>query len=74
MRKTVKARYAGGVFRPDEPVDWLEENRSVTVIVDVPDRRAPLDGWVGGLSDEDAREMLGTIEQEFEQVDPDDWK
>ena len=74
MRKTVQARYIGGVFHPVEPVDWLEENRQVTVVVDVPDRAAPLDGWVGGLSDEDAREMLRTIEQEFEQVDPDDWK
>lgn len=73
MRKTVRAKYVGGVFRPVEPVDWLEENRPVTVIVDVPDA-VPLEGWVGGLSNEDAHDMLRVVEQEFGQVNPDDWK
>ena len=74
MQKTVEAVYAGGVLRPVEPLDWLPENRRVTLTVTVPDREHPLDGWVGGLSDEDAREMMRVIEAEFEQINPDDWK
>ena len=74
MQKTVRAKYVKGVFEPVEPVVGVEENRQVTVIIEVPDRRPPLEGWVGGLSDEDAGDMLRTIESEFERVDPDDWK
>jgi hypothetical protein len=54
VQKSVKARYVRGVFEPVEPIEGLEENRQVTVIIHVPDRRPPLEGWVGGLSDQDA--------------------
>lgn len=74
MQKSVKARYVRGVFEPVEPVEGIEENRQVTVIIDVPERRRPLEGWVGGLSDEDARTMLKDVDAEFEQINPDDWK
>lgn len=74
MRKTVRAKYVKGVFEPVEPVDGVEENRPVTVIIDLPDREPPLEGWVGGLSDDDARDMIRVIEAEFEQINPDDWK
>jgi hypothetical protein len=74
VQKLVKAKFVRGVFEPVEPVDGIEENRQVTVIIEVPDRRPPLDGWVGGLSDEDARAMLKEVEAEFEQINPDDWK
>ena len=50
MQKTVRAKYVKGVFEPVEPVVGLEENRQVTVIIEVPDRRPPLEGWIGGLS------------------------
>ena len=74
MQKTVPAQYVNGVFKPDQPIDWLEENRPVTVTVDLPDRRPPFDGWVGGLSDEDAKEMRRVTDEEFERVDPNDWQ
>lgn len=74
MTRKVRAKFVRGVFEPIDPVDGLEENRPVTVLIDVPDRAHPLEGWVGGLSDEDARDMLGVIESEFGQVNPDDWK
>lgn len=74
MQKTIRARFVKGVFEPVEPVEGVEENRQVTVIIDLPDRRPPLEGWVGGLSDDDARDMIRVIESEFEQINPDDWK
>lgn len=74
MQKSVPAKFVNGVFHPDQPVDWIEENRRVTVIVDVPDRPTPFEGWVGGLSDQDAKDMLRLVEDEFERVNPDDWK
>jgi len=33
-----------------------------------------LAGWKGGMSDEDAKEMISIIEAEFEKVDPNEWK
>ena len=74
MQKSVQAKYVNGVFRPDEPMDWLEENRPVTVIIDLPDRRQSFEGRVGGLSDEDARDMRRAVEEGFERVNSDDRK
>lgn len=74
VQKTIEAVYANGVLRPLTPLDFLAENRQVTLTVTVPADARPLRGWVGGLSDDDAREMLRVIDMEFERVDPDDWK
>lgn len=37
-------------------------------------RKARLDALAGTLSDEDAKEMLEIVEQEFGQVNLDDWR
>jgi predicted DNA-binding antitoxin AbrB/MazE fold protein len=74
MQRTIEAVYANGVLRPLSPVDFLDENRQVTVTVTVPEGTRPLAGWVGGLSDADAEEMRRVIRDEFERVDPNDWK
>lgn len=74
MQWTIEAIFANGVLRPLAPVDFLDENRRVTLTVAVPEGKRPLSGWVGGLSDADAKEMLRVINAEFEQVNPDDWK
>jgi hypothetical protein len=74
VERTIQAVYANGVLRPLAPVDFLDENRQVTLTVTLPERRRPLENWVGGLSDADAGEMRRVIEAEFEQVDADDWK
>jgi predicted DNA-binding antitoxin AbrB/MazE fold protein len=74
MQRTIEAVYANGVLRPLSPVDFLDENRRVTVTVTIPEAKRPLEGWVGGLSDADAEEMRRVIRDEFERVDPNDWK
>lgn len=74
MEKTIEAIYENGVLRPILPLDWLDNNRRVTVTVRAPDRLKPLEGWVGRLSDQDARAMREVIETECEQVIPDEWK
>lgn len=74
MQKTVRAKFVRGVFEPVEPVVGIEENRPVTVLIDMPNQTHPLDGWVGGLSDGDAQEMLRVVDSEFGQINPDDWK
>lgn len=74
MEKTIEAVYANGVLRPLTPVDFLDENRQVTLTLTVPELKRPLQDWVGGLSDAAAEEMRQVIHAEFERVDADDWK
>ncbi len=74
MQRTIEAIYANGVLRPLLPVDFLDENRQVTVTVTVAENKRPLEGWIGGMSNTDADEMRRVIHAEFEQVDADDWK
>jgi predicted DNA-binding antitoxin AbrB/MazE fold protein len=74
MEKTIEAIYEGGVLRPIEPLDWLDDHKRVTVTVRAPDGARPLEGWSGGLTDADAQAMRQAIEAECEQVNPDEWK
>jgi predicted DNA-binding antitoxin AbrB/MazE fold protein len=74
MQKTIEAIYENGVLRPVQPLDWLEDKRQVTVTVTTADPQGPLKDWVGGVSDEDAKIMRQVIDEEFGQVNPDDWK
>jgi predicted DNA-binding antitoxin AbrB/MazE fold protein len=74
MVKTIQAIFENGVLRPIEPLDGLEDNRLVKVTVETEDRAPPLEGWSGGLDDQDAATMRRVIEEEFEQVNPDEWK
>jgi predicted DNA-binding antitoxin AbrB/MazE fold protein len=74
VQRTIEAIYENGVLRPMQPLDWLEEKRKVTVTVSTPDSSSPLSGWVGRISDEDAEIMRRVIDEEFGQVNPDDWK
>jgi predicted DNA-binding antitoxin AbrB/MazE fold protein len=74
MHKTIEAVYEDGVLRPVQLLEGLQENQRVLLTVSTPPAPNPLAGWVGGLADEDAREMMRVIHSEFEQVDPNDWK
>jgi predicted DNA-binding antitoxin AbrB/MazE fold protein len=74
VQRTIEAVFANGVLRPLSPVDFLDENRRVTLTVSVAGTKRPLEGWVGGLADDDADAMRRTVEAEFERVDPDEWK
>jgi predicted DNA-binding antitoxin AbrB/MazE fold protein len=74
MSRRIKLLYEDGVFKPLEPVDWLENQRNVEALIEEPQAVHPFAGWVGDMPDEDAKEMRRIIEEEFEQIDPDDWK
>ena len=75
MKKTIHAVFAGGVFHPVEQVEGLAENARVRLtVVGEPPTTRPFEGWVGTVPDDEAREMIRVIEEEFERVDPNDWK
>ena len=72
MTKRIEAVYKNGVLTPLEPLVGIQENGRVIVTVTTTDRQHPFDGWVGGVSDEDAAKMRNVIEEEFERIDPDE--
>ena len=74
MKETLPAIYIDGVLKLEHPLDWLENNRQVHVTVIVPDKVHPLDKCVGIMPDEDANEMRRIIADEFDRIEPDDWK
>ena len=74
MVKTIEAIYSGGVLKPLQPLDGIAENGKVTITITALPPAHPLAGWTGGVSNEDAAEMVRVIEDEFEKVNPDDWK
>jgi predicted DNA-binding antitoxin AbrB/MazE fold protein len=75
----VLAIFENGVFKPEEPVNLRPGTK---VEVTLPDeqlspseqlhRRYPL--ILDDLSDEEAAELTQIIEEEFGQVDPDEWR
>ena len=74
MQTTVEAIYSGGVLRPVEALRGIHENQRVVLTITAPAEGSPLAGWIGDLSDEDASQMIRTIDSEFEKVDPNEWK
>ena len=75
MTARVEAIFENGVFRPLKPMKGIKDKSRVTVEVVSPDTAAhPLDGCIGVLSDEDANEMMRIVEEEFEKVDPREWR
>ena len=75
MTKTIEAVFAQGVFRPLQAVVGLQENERVRLTLQSEQAAGhPFEGWVGTLPDDEAREMIRVIEDEFERVNPDEWK
>lgn len=75
MTKTVNAIYEHGVFRPLEPIEGIMENTEVEVTVSVKREGShPILRFAGILSEEDANMMMKMVEDEFERVNPDEWK
>lgn len=74
MLKTVEAIYEGGILRPLSPIKGLKKHQRVIITVEKPlKKKHPLAGLCGILPDEDAKEMLSAIEEEFEEVDMNAW-
>ena len=72
MIESFEAIYEGGVLRPLTPVH-LAEHSTVTVTVQS-EYRHPVTECAGTISEQDAQEMRSAIDDEFERVDPHEWK
>jgi predicted DNA-binding antitoxin AbrB/MazE fold protein len=74
MRETIDAIYENGLLRPLKPVSWLSDKRKVKITILDENHAHPLEECIGILPDEDAREMKRIISEQFERVNPDEWK
>jgi predicted DNA-binding antitoxin AbrB/MazE fold protein len=74
MTRTIEAIFENGVFRPIEPLVGVNEHEKVMVTFTAPETARPLMGWKGGLSNDDALTMQQVIAEEFERLNPDEWK
>lgn len=81
--RTIHAVYENGVFRPKEPVSLASGSEVELVVsesaVGKPDDpvailRARYPDSFGIMPAEDADEMQQIIDEEFGQVNPDDWR
>ena len=72
--RTVDAIYENGVLRPLSPLDWLPEHGRVRLTVAVEGDKHPLGPCIGSMPDDDAEEMSRIVREEFQQVNPDEWK
>jgi predicted DNA-binding antitoxin AbrB/MazE fold protein len=75
MGKTFHAVYKGGILKPLDPIKGIKENEEVEITVS-PLKRLPENilKFAGILNEAEADEMLKTVEEEFEKVNPDEWK
>ncbi len=75
MTQTIDAIYEDGILRPIQPLEGVAERSRVRLTVEVAQPAVhPLADCFGILPDEDAQEMLRIIEEEFERVNPDEWR
>ena len=74
MATKVDAIYENGVLRPLQPLDQIKENSKVKITVELEQSKQSLEDCLGIMPDEDAAEMLAIIEDEFEKVNPDEWR
>jgi len=74
MPKTIEAIYEDGVLRPITPIKGLKKHQRVAITLEKSQKKKhPLAGLCGILPDDDATEMLKTVEEEFEKVDINAW-
>lgn len=81
---TITATYENGVFKPDAPLAIPSGSRVEIVIPDdaaslseeqiIEAMRRRYPGVVGCLSPGQADDLQRVIEEEFEQVNPDEWR
>jgi len=74
VTRRINAVYEGGVLRPLQALDGLDEHTQVRVTIETIDTSGDgIAGCVGTLPDEDAEELRQIVEREFEQVDQNEW-
>ncbi len=75
MVKTFHAIFKHGVLKPLEPVEGIEENTELEVVVSTEKKiQSPLIRFSGILSEEEADDMMKVVDNEFERINPDDWR
>jgi len=75
MLKTIHAIYEHGVLRPVEPLEGITENANVEVTISLEKGvTQPLLRFAGILSEEEATSMMKIVADEFERINPDEWK
>ncbi|HVT80879.1 MAG TPA: antitoxin family protein [Phycisphaerae bacterium] len=74
MTQMIDAIYEDGVLKPITPLTGIREHQHVRLAIESDKSPHPLLKHCGTLPDEDAREIKKIIEEEFEKVDPNDWK
>ncbi|GAN32665.1 MAG: DUF104 domain-containing protein [Candidatus Brocadia sp. AMX2] len=75
MTKTIQAVFEHGVLRPLEPIEGIRENTEVEITIAFKQKEvSPILRFAGILSEEEANRMLKVVEEEFERVNPDEWK
>lgn len=75
MTQTIEVVYERGVLRPLQPLDGIEEQSHLRLTIEVKSgTERPWERFIGTLPDEDAREILGIVADEFEQVDSREWQ
>jgi len=73
--QTIHAIYRNGLLSPIGSIEGIMDNTEVEITIS-PLKGAvhPLMRFAGILSAEDADSMLKVVEDEFEKVNPNDWK
>ncbi|MCK6468446.1 MAG: antitoxin family protein [Candidatus Brocadia sinica] len=75
MTKTIQAVFEHGILRPLEPIEGIRENTEVEITIIFKQKEvSPVLRFAGILSKEEANRMLKVVEEEFERVNPDEWK
>jgi len=74
MTTTIEAIYENGMLRPLVPIQGLTEHEKVRVSIVSGAAPHPLLKHCGTVPDDDTREIEKIIAEEFEKVDPNDWK
>ncbi|MFZ3065632.1 MAG: antitoxin family protein [Nitrospirota bacterium] len=75
MTKTIHAIYKNGLLEPLDPIEGIKENSEVEIIISIKEQLPhSILRFAGILSEEDAYAMSKVIKDEFENVNPDEWK
>ena len=75
MPRAIEAIYKQGIIAPVEPLEGFEENAKIKVrIVKSSRKKNPILKFAGILNDKEAKRMISIIEEEFEKINPDEWK
>jgi predicted DNA-binding antitoxin AbrB/MazE fold protein len=75
VTKTIHAIYKNGVLKPLGPMEGISDNTEVEITISaVKGAVHPLMRFAGIMSAEEADSMMKIVEDEFERVNPDEWK